>query len=285
MTETGQWIDADGTPLALNIEWNVVDRFMPPIVFEEDGVPQQSGLRLRDTRHDARVFSLTLWIEAADEVSLRLQMRAMALAMNPKRGPGHIRFTTPVGDVRDIECTYQSGLGMLEKLGETSGLLSQKVTLFFKAHNPYWADPSFISSAYSINAVPNFFPIFPMHISTSQVVVDTTILNDGDLEAWPIIYIAGPGSVIKLSNLTTGLYTDFGPSSNMGAGQTLIIDTRPGFKTAKMADGLNVFSFLTTTSSLWPLVRGSNAIHLEMSGATAGVSQITFTYKRLFLTV
>lgn len=282
--EVGVWIDADGVQTVLDIEWDASDRFMPPVVFEEDGIPQRAGMRLRDTRHDARNFSLALWITAANDVALRTAMRDLVVSMNPKRGPGRIRFTSPTGDQREIVCSYSAGLGLAEKLGDTSGLNMQRATVVFRAHDPYWSAVSDDSATYVTGTVPNFFPFFPLRLATSQVVVDTSINNVGDLEAWPIITIVGPGSVIKATNLTTGLYTNF-PTLVLATGESIIIDTRPGEKTAVMQDNTNVFPYISATSALWPLVVGSNAIRIEMSGATAGVSKVTFAYRRRYLSV
>jgi hypothetical protein len=284
VTETAQWIDADGVATDLEVSWDVSGRFMPPIVFEEDGIPQQPGLRLRAVRHDVRTFMLTLWITAADGPSLRLAMRDLVTKMDPHRGPGAIVFTTPVGDLRQITCSYASGLEVGEKLGESSGPTVQIAAVTFRAHDPYWADVADTSAVFTTGALPNFFPFFPLRLSSSQVVVDTTIDNLGDLDAWPLITITGPGSVINAANLTTGLYLDFGTGS-IGTGQSVIIDTRPGAKTVVMQDGLNVFAALSATSALWSLVPGNNAIRLTMSGADPITSQISFSYRCKYLSV
>lgn len=281
--ELVQWIDADGTPLTLSVEWDTSERYMPPVVFEEDGVPQQPGMRLRDTRFDVRDFPLTLWMTASSDANLRILLRNYVVAMNPRRGPGKVRFTSPTGDVREITCSYKSGLGIVEKLGTTSGIQAQRATVVFRAHDPFYSDTSDISEMFTTSVIPNFFPIFPLRLSTSQVLIDTTINNNGDLDAWPVITIVGPGSVIKLTNLTTGLFMDF-TVGTLGAGQSVIVDTRPKYKLATSM-GVNVFPYLSSTSSLWPLVVGNNSIRLEMSGATAGVSQMTFAYRRRWLSV
>lgn len=284
-TEVGVWIDADGTQTTLNIEWDAADRFMPPIAFEESGIPQQAGIRLRDVRHDARDFTLPVWITAADDVALRTAMRDLVVAMNPTRGPGRIRFTAPGGDVREIACSYSSGLGMTEKLGSTSGLNAQKARITFRAHDPYWSAPSDDSADYTTGTIPNFFPIFPLRLSTSQVVIDTNINNVGDIDAWPIITFFGPGNTIKATNLTTGLFFEFQAIIGLNAGESIIVDTRPGEKTVVLQDNKNLYPWLTTTSSLWPLVRGNNSIRIEMAAATAGVSHVTFSYRRRYLSV
>lgn len=284
-TETAVWIDADGVQTVLGIEWDTADRFMPPIVFEEDGIPQQPGMRRRDVRFDARNFSLPVWITAADDVGLRTAMRNLVVSMNPKRGPGTIRFTAPGGDVREIACSYSSGLGMGEKLGSSSGPTAQRATIIFRAHDPFWSATVDDTSAYGAGAIPNFFPFFPLRLSSSQVVVDTTINNTGDVEAWPIITFFGPGNGIKATNLTTGLFFEFSSVIGLSTGDSIIVDSRPGYKTALLQTNQNLFPYLTSVSALWPLIVGNNAIRIEMSAAVAGTSSVTFAYRRRYLTV
>ena len=284
-TETAQWIDADGGLTDIEVSWDASGRFMPPIKFEEDGVPQQPGMRLRAARHDVRPFTLNLWITAANDSALRTTIRSLIYKMNPARGPGKIRFATPAGDQREIVCSYQDGLDLGEKLGSTSGPTVQIATVAFRAHYPYWQDTSTISTTFTTGLVPTFFPIFPLRLSSSQVVVDNTVINNGDIECWPVITINGPGSSIKASNLTTGEVMDF-RTLVLGTGESVIVDTQPGAKTAVSGAGVNRFPYLSATSSLWSLQPGSNSVRLEMSGADSAFgSSIIFSYRQLYLSV
>jgi hypothetical protein len=110
--------------------------------------------------------------------------------------------------------------------------------------------------------------------------VDTTILNDGDVEVWPVIQIAGPGSAITLRNLTTGKFMQF-TSLALTAGEAVTIDTRD--KTVLKSDNTSVYSDLSATSSMWSLPVGTNAIRLEMGNAIAGSSSMQISYRRKFL--
>jgi len=284
-TETAQWIDADGGLTSIEVSWDASGRFMPPIKFEEDGVPMQPGMRLRAARHDARNFTLSLWITAANDAALRTAIRSLVVKMNPERGPGKIRFATPAGDSREITCSYQDGLDLSEKLGTSSGPTVQIAQVTFRAHYPYWSDTSAITSSFTTGLVPNFFPIFPLRLSSSQVVVDDVVLNNGDIESWPVITITGPGSVIKASNLTTGETMDF-RTLVLGTGESVIVDTQAGAKTVVSGAGVNKFPYLSATSSLWSLAPGSNSIRLEMAGADSAFgSSIVFSYRQLYLSV
>jgi hypothetical protein len=108
------------------------------------------------------------------------------------------------------------------------------------------------------------------------------VTNAGDVEAWPVWTITGPGSGIVLRNLTTGQSMDFGVGA-LAAGNTVVVDTRPGAKTAVANGSINVFPFLSAASVLWSLQRGANAVRLEMSGAIAGASGLSLAYRPRYL--
>ncbi|WP_027930691.1 phage distal tail protein [Amycolatopsis thermoflava] len=282
-----EWVDADGGVTVLDADWPAQGRFMPPITVEQIGVPRTPGGVLLDARHGVREMLISFWIIGTDEADLRVKLRDIVRKLNPAKGPGYLRATAPDGVVRQIQCINVDGVQIQEELGESSGYAAQKIAAQFKAYNPYWQDVSAISPPeWSTGVTPTFFPIFPIRLTSSEIAVDGTIDNAGDVEAWPVWTITGPGSGIVLRNLSTGEYLSF-PDVVMGEGQTLYIDTRPGVKTVTLdtnSVGTNMFGAMYAGSSLWPLVPGSNAIRLEMAGITVGTSKLAVSYTQQYLT-
>lgn len=282
MTEVVQWIDADGVTTTLE-HMEFTNRFMPPVKFDADGVPGQPGEVFREVEHGSREFGAVFDIVASGEANTRLAIRAMIKKLNPRRGPGRFRVTSPVGDQREIVCRYSGGAGLVEKVGDDTGPDWQRFPTTFLAHDPYWYDVSPIEQTFTITAVsPNFFPILPIHLAASELAVDSSVDNTGDEDAWPVWTITGPGSGIKLTNHTTGRFTWF-PALALAVGQTLVIDTRSGAKSAFVDGATNAYSDLSVDSSLWPLETGVNGIRLEMSGADNIQSGLTMRYYRRFL--
>ena len=278
--EITQWIDPNGAVTLLDVDWEASGRFMPPVVISEDEVPGQDGARLRQTRFGPHDFTIKMVITEASEALLRTAIRARVSAMNPKRGEGILRVTSPLGDVREIQCSVIDGMGLEEK-PEMSGPQMQMALVTFHATDPLWRDQSDTSASYNVGDAPSFFPIFPIRLTSSQIVVDEIILNDGDDEMWPVWTLLGPGSGIALRNVTTGKSLVL--STTLLAGESIVIDTQPNYKTVKLQDGTNLWPDVDVTSSLWPLVEGSNAIRLEMSGATIGASVLQVNYRRKWL--
>jgi phage-related protein len=266
--ETVEWIDPDGVSTTLEVEWDVSGRGAPPVRMDEEDVPGQPGSRLRAVRHGARDFALPLWITSDTETNLRTEVRSLIASMDPTRGDGRIRVTGPGGDQREIVCRYQGGLELSETLGDTSGPLLQRAPAMFRAHDPYWADVSPTVTEWELGQAPgSFFPIFPIRLSSSEVFALDTVTNAGDVDAWPVWTITGPGSGIRMANLTTGKAWGF--TVDLGTGESLTIDTRPGVKTVIHSSGANWWQYLSSTSRLWSLRRGVNSLRIEMGSATA----------------
>ena len=281
MSEVLQWIDPAGAATTLDAEWEVKGRFMPKIETQVDEVPGQPGGILRDARHGIREFLVVVWQSAASETALRTALRSFVRSMDPVRGQGKLRVTSPLGDQREITCQCITGLDLDEKLGENSGPDYQKIPLGFVAYDPYWYVVSPVSQSFTMGTQPAFFPLFPLRLSSSQVAVEATLANDGDVETWPVWTLTGPGSQIRLVNLTTEqfIYLD---TNTLGAGETLTIDTRPNKKTLTLQDGSNLFDWLSLDSTLWSLGTGTTLIHLEMSGATTA-SALSVSYHPRYL--
>lgn len=290
MSETVEWIDADGVSLTISgpgvitygVDEPLSGRWMPKIRVQSDGVPGRPGGVFRRADHDVREFVLSLSVAASNDATLRPLLRDLMRRMNPTRGQGKIRVTSPVGDQREITCLYTAGLEGEEK-EEVSGPGFQAYPIAFQAFDPYWYDTSPTSKTFTVTTVPNFFPLPPIHLTSSNLVVDDTVTNNGDEETWPVWTITGPGTDIRLVNLTTSKVLDFGVNA-LGAGEVITVDTRPNIKSVTLDDGTSLYSWVDwTQSQFWPLEVGINAVRLEMSGITANVSGLQISYWQRYL--
>jgi phage-related protein len=281
VAETTVWIDATGGMTQLDVDWDVSGRFAPPNQFDADEVPDQPGARLRAVRHKARELVVPVWMDAESETALRTAVRRLVAVMDPIRGEGKIRVTGPGGDQRELNCRYRAGLELAERLGMTSAPLMQRAPLVFWAADPYWYPVSDEVAEYTIGAATtSWFPFPPLRLGTSELFTDATVVNVGDVEAWPVWQITGPGSAIVLRNATTGALLEL---STTLVGETVTIDTRPGAKSVLLSDGTNLFGSLSDSSSLWNFARGANQIRVEMAGATTD-SRLRLSWKPRYLT-
>jgi hypothetical protein len=279
------WITPDNESIDLSGNWPInyldgrVGAFMPPVLFTEERIPERSGARLRQTLFDIRELELPVVFVGTDLMSVRRSLRDFLHHFDPLRGNGTLRVTDGEGATRELTCRYEDGLRG-EEVAEIEGETFLKATLIFRAVDPLWLGAA-VTIAYDLGATPAlFFPFFPLVLTASSVFANTTVVNPGDREAYPIWTITGPGSDIVLRNMTYSEEINL-PVTLTGA-QALVIDTSFSEKTIIRNDGANLFSSLTNTSVLWTLRAGTNQIRLEMNGANVS-SRITLTYYPRYL--
>lgn len=275
------WVAPDGVQTQLDVDWSASGRFMPAISHQELAVPGQPGSFIYQSLHQPHEFTLPVWFYGTSDIALRDVIRAIMFQMSPDRGTGAILVQSPDAVQRQIFCRVSDGLGLDESTG-SAGIETQKAAILFRAFDPYWYDVNVTSQTWGITSVPTFFPIFPLRLTSSEVVVSQVVVNGGDVPTWPVWTITGPGSGIQLQNLTTGQTLVFSTLA-LGPGQSVTIDTRPGVKTVTMQDGSNVFWDLSATSALWALTVGSNSFNLQMASAIAGQSTVSISYSQRYL--
>lgn len=289
--ESLDWITPAGliVPLVpsggvLNRESGTVGRFMPPVQFIEREVA--IGSRLKKVKMGPKEISIPFNLHSPNAVTgaaaVRNWARDLAKHFNPLRGTGigKLRYYSPSGDVRIINCSYAGGM---DSIADTGDGMIMRMVVIFRAHDPIWYPETPTVVTFTGGTAQPFFPIFPVLLSQSQIYSDITINNPGDVDAWPIWKITGPTSNVEhifLRNLTTGKVIDL--NSSVGLGSLVTINTKPGFKTVDFY-GANWYSLLSAGTELWPLVPGDNIVRLEISGSTAATTA-TLEYSPGYLT-
>jgi hypothetical protein len=206
----------------------------------------------------------------------RTELRRWAKALDPLKGEGTLTVVQGAYAGRQLVCVYETGLEAFQEDFPGLGLGN----LAFRAAEPYWQD----AVEHSIGSVAlddshHWFPFLPLILGPSDIFAALTITNTGDVDAWPVITATGPGLSLTVTNTTTGFGWTF--DGQIDAGSTLVVDHRPGHKAVRL-DGVNAFSRLTDTSTLFPLVPGPNAITIEMDQPTAP-SSVTFAWRDRWL--
>ena len=283
MSESFEWIDPDGTVTPLRVEIQTDGRYAPPSMFVSDRSPEQPGSIVRTVRHDERRIVLPIVEDLGSPELVTARKRELTYLMDPARGYGQLRVTSHDSSQRVINAYLEDGMGLEESLNSTYGKRWFRASLQFLCPYPYWRDSTTTSATIgNTGTTATFFPFFPLRLSSSSVFGSTTIDNTGEVIAYPRWHITGPGSSIYIKNLTTGKTINL--DTTLMAGESVTIDTTPGVRTVTKNDGTNLFGDLSADSSLWPLVKGTNAIQLEMSSADAN-SSIQYSYERQFLGV
>lgn len=272
--ETHEWRSATGETIRFVTRTEATQRMMPPVSIHTLRVPQAQGGRFRYARHEERLATIPVVLPGPTEG--RDELRRWAKALDPVKGEGTLTVVQGPWAGRQLVCAYEGGLDSFSEEYPLLGL----TTLAFRAADPYWQDAAESSLVITTGtAVYTWFPFLPLVLGGSDIFGAPTVTNAGDVDAWPVVTVVGPGTDLTVTNQTTGRSWSF--TGTIAAGSTLIVDTRPGRKSVTL-DGFNAFGRLTDTSSLWPLVPGTNRISIGFASATAG-SKVTFAWRNRWL--
>jgi hypothetical protein len=272
--ETHEWRSSLGETIRFVTRTEAQQRMMPPVTISTVRVPQAQGGRFRFARHEERLVTIPVVVPGPTDG--RDELRRWARALDPVKGEGTLTVVQGAHAGRQIVCAYETGLDTFAEEYPLLGL----TTLGFRAADPYWQDAAEQSLVAAINSTSyTWFPFLPLVLGASDVFAAVTITNAGDVDAWPVITTVGPGTELNVTNTTTG--EQWHLTGSVDAGSTLVVDHRPGHKSARL-DGVNVFGRLTDDSSLWPLVPGPNRVAIGFGNATAS-SKVTFAWRNRWL--
>jgi hypothetical protein len=250
--ETLTYVSADGQAVDLVVTRGATGRLMPPVDIWEDIVPLVDGSRYRGSRHAAR--DVILPIVTGGVRFGRAELRRLASVLDPARGMGALR-SNPGG--RELSCVYRAGL---ESLSEDFPHWS-RANLLFRATDPFWHDGVYqVRDFVPSEIVTEWFPIFPLSISPTNVFGEFSVNNNGDADAWPEVDVHGPGDDFRFTNMTTSRFLAI--TGNIPAGGVLRVTTEPGNRGVALGND-NWFSRLERGSSLWQLVPGFNTLRVQ----------------------
>lgn len=274
--ETHEWRSALGETIRFVTRSGAKARMMPPVSLTTVKVPQAQGAHFQQARHNERLVALPVVTPGPHIAGGREELRRWARALDPLKGEGTLTVVQGAYPGRQLVCAYEAGL---DDLAEEEPRLDL-ATLAFRAADPYWQDASESALLATLaSSTFTWFPFLPLVLGSSDVFAAATITNLGDVQAWPVVTVKGPGTDLRLTNLTTGLA--WSRPGNIAAGSTLIVDTRPGHKSARL-DGNNAFGQLADDSVLWPLEPGANRVEIGFAGAS-GASSVLFQWRSRWL--
>lgn len=300
-----EWIASNGTAISLNsLASGVVftdppeGLMMPPALITAAPVFNRPGQVLEQITFGERTVTVHLAVLAESLDDFIGLYSYFASLCNPRLGIGQLRVTRDDGTSRVLDCVYAGGLEGIVPIGEDKSLPDNakrdvwaEADVDFTAFDPYFQDATATESQYGTIGTSTWFPLdlaAGLDLSSSAIFGETLVTNAGDDLAWPTWIIRGPATNPTLANVSTGSVMEF--TSNDGLtlleGETLVIDTLAGTVTKLALDGLsyNAWGTLSPASDLWPIVGGTNLLHLLISSASS-VSKVSVSYRLRWLTI
>lgn len=252
---------------------------MPDFTYYETSSPSFDGSVVRGVRANPRDVNLPILLWGANRAQCVENYHGLIRAMNPRNGAGTLTVTSADGTSRSLAAYYNGGLQGKDDDAE-NGMTFMTAVVVLRCPAPFWlGDPSVTRLQIAYGST--FFPLLPVQLVASSILGSTTLVNDGDAEAFPIYTITGPVTNPAIANATNGTFITI--NQTLLAGETITIDTREGVKTVLKGDGTNLYSSMASGSSLAPLQSGSNAMTFTVLGATTNTS-VVISYQNRYLT-
>lgn len=243
----------------------------PPFELHADDSPNLDGGMFRDARAVAREVMIPIYLHGIDRRTIREMKSKLVSSLNPKKGFCVLKFIEGDGIPRYLRCYYKGGMEGSET-EDQAGFKWKKFGLQLTAYEPYFysddvqvASWTFGDGEPFLSTTQGFFPLRLNSgmISGSEVVVS----NPGDVEAWPRWELTGPikgFSFASPSGQSFGITPLIDGSDIITGGRTLIVDSRPGFKSLKDDSGKNYWPDLDPNPQLWPVPEGDSICTVDI---------------------
>jgi hypothetical protein len=169
----------------------------------------------------------------------------------------------------------RTGGGEYSYGNDTTGDKDVQTVITLRAGDPYWTS-SVVTTAQiggSTAASPFVSGFMSMPVASSQAMGQITLENTGDVAAYPVWTIVGPGDNFKaISPSGETLWW----KGTLAAGQKLIVDTKLG--TVKREDGSNQYALLAPAPRFWAIDPGTATCNASLLNVTSA-SAITVQWK------
>jgi hypothetical protein len=227
------------------------------------------GAVFRGTRVQTRDIDLPLDILALDRADLQDKLSRLALMLaggcSLVLDDNGVRWSTEVHRVGGGEYTYGE---------DTVGANEFQTILTLRAGDPY-----FTSSQQQVRTVsgavagtPFLSSLVSMQVAPSQAIGSIDLSNSGDVAAYPVWEVRGPGDHFVATS-PSGETLKW--NGTLTAGQKLIVDARKG--TVQDGTGANRYDLLDTAPRFWTVQPGESTATASLLNTTSA-SQITCSW-------
>ncbi|WP_018682169.1 phage tail domain-containing protein [Actinokineospora enzanensis] len=237
-----------------------------PVEHVTESTPLVDGEEILETYETGRTILLPMLITGRTYEAFQERLGALVDAMDP-RVPGQLEIAQPNGQRRRIAAVYAEGLEGAEDKDSGGDTTWHKAVIRLYCPDPAFFDPTPVRLMFGYPAPVSFFPLFPLRLSADAVLGAATIINPGDLPAWPQWTATAPGTGAQFDNEDTG--EELHVSGTLT--DTLTIVTRPGIQAVTMGSA-DWWDRLVDVPQLWALPKGQTNVTVALTGAAPGSS-------------
>ncbi|WP_079249051.1 phage tail domain-containing protein [Streptomyces sp. IMTB 2501] len=246
---------------------------MPPMEVYADTSPNLDGGWFRSTRAAERAILLPLYLYGIDRRTILNLKRKLSRTLNPKNGYCVLRFTEGDSTSRYLTAYYKGGMEGNEG-SDNAGFTWCRYGIQLTAFDPWFYGDRDVIAEWKTGVGKVFLkgadkPFLPLAISEGTISSrGVAIFNPGDVEAWPVWEIGGP---VRSFTISSPDGRKFGinpkdPSVDLiSTGETLTIDTRPGYKTITRSNGENFWPRLDPNPAMFELPAGESKVNVQMN--------------------
>ncbi len=286
------WASGGSEVSGILVQPGAVGLGLPTYTYYSNTSPAFDGSSVRGHRVEDRQIAIPLLVFGDTRELFLPVWRRLVRDVVPARGrprslPGSLILFPPGGGsstARRIPAFYAGGLEGQDD-DQAIGMRHASVVLTLRCPSPYWLG-DVVTARFALAEPGSFYPYtWPLEVSDSQVLGELVAVNEGDVEAYPVVTITGPMDSANLINETTGELINIG--GGLDPGHTMTIDTRESARSVLVVDEFgevtNRYADLSLDSTLWALAPGDNQVTLEIPGADVG-SSLTIAYQPRYLT-
>ena len=224
-----------------------------------------AGGTWRNTKRGVRDIDLPIMVTGTDRQDLENKLRRLSNCLQDINGPTKIRATYTDGTAFELSAHYVGG-GDVEYGPESNGKQAKWV-ISMQAPNPYWESVNPQNFTLQLNDARGLLKgntsLSQLRLSGQYGFGDVTLVNTGDVVAYPTWTITGPVDSVSISQDGVG----FTYNDSVAAGDQIIIDTFSGTVTDQ--DGINRYGNLAAAPKLFAIKPGTQTVTISAPGADA----------------
>ena len=275
MTETVQFVAADGTVLGLNgPTYTLLDRigwWAPPQRLYTEALPGVAGSRRIGTVIRERSVGVSVAVKAASWDALQALLTTTLAAF---RQGGYFESAVN-GRTRRLGVAYSSSAETPARVGTTWATVAPT----FTAPDPYWYDPAEQQGAINLaGAVAGLrFPLrVPLFGGVPNSAAQGLLVAGSAPTPWRMT-VLGPLTRLILLKSATGEVLDL--TYTVPSGQQVLIDTAVGARKVVLDTGQTqeaISHLLSSVSTFWWLEAGANPVVARVQGGSG--TQVVFRW-------